>query len=84
MHARTIELLQHALHGAGAAAAGHGDLKLVVVFRHGGGVVCCVSVQSRMKWAGGVGGACEGAEGMWMWILRLTWEAGRFICWRTA
>jgi len=30
----TIELLEHALHGAGAAAAGHGDVELVVVFGH--------------------------------------------------
>jgi hypothetical protein len=30
----TIELLQHALNGAGAAAAGHGDVELVVVFGH--------------------------------------------------
>jgi hypothetical protein len=30
----TIELLQHALHGAGAAAAGHGDVELVVVLGH--------------------------------------------------
>lgn len=29
-----IELLKHALHGAGAAAAGHGDVELVVVFGH--------------------------------------------------
>ena len=30
----TIELLQHALHGAGAAAAGHGDVEFVVVLGH--------------------------------------------------
>lgn len=29
-----IELLEHALHGAGAAAAGHGDVEFVVVVRH--------------------------------------------------
>ena len=33
----TIELLEHALHGAGAAAAGHGDVELVVVLGHFGG-----------------------------------------------
>jgi hypothetical protein len=40
----TIELLQHALHGAGAAAAGHGDVELVVVFGHFEGVL-------RLLWA---------------------------------
>jgi hypothetical protein len=30
----TIELLEHALHGARAAAAGHGDVELVVVLGH--------------------------------------------------
>lgn len=30
----TIELLEHPLHGAGAAAASHGDIELVVVLRH--------------------------------------------------
>jgi len=34
----TIELLEHALDGAGAAAAGHGDVELVVVFGHFGGL----------------------------------------------
>ena len=34
MNFHTIELLEHALHGAGAAAAGHGDVELVVVFGH--------------------------------------------------
>jgi hypothetical protein len=33
----TLELLQHALHGAGAAAAGHGDVEFVVVLGHFGG-----------------------------------------------
>lgn len=32
----TIELLQDTLHGAGAAAAGHGDVELVVVLGHFG------------------------------------------------
>ena len=31
----TIEFLEHALDGAGTAAAGHGDVELVVMFRHG-------------------------------------------------
>ena len=31
----TIELLEHALDGAGAATAAHGDVELVVVFGHG-------------------------------------------------
>lgn len=36
----TVHLLEHALNGAGAAAAGHGDVELVVVVGH---VVCiCV------------------------------------------
>lgn len=30
----TLELLEHTLHGARAAAAGHGDVELVVVFGH--------------------------------------------------
>ena len=30
----TVESLEHPLHGAGAAAAGHGDVELVVVFCH--------------------------------------------------
>lgn len=34
--ALTIEFLENALHGAGAAAAGHLDVELVVMFRHGG------------------------------------------------
>lgn len=34
MNFHTIELLEHALHGAGAAAACHGDVELVVVFGH--------------------------------------------------
>ena len=38
--ALTIEFLEHALHGAGAAAAGHCDVKLVVVFRHVGESAC--------------------------------------------
>jgi len=33
----TLELLEHALDGAGAAAAGHGDVELVVVLGHFGG-----------------------------------------------
>ena len=32
----TLELLEHALDGAGAAAAGHGDVELVVVLGHFG------------------------------------------------
>lgn len=36
----TLKLLQHALDGAGAAAAGHGDVELVVVLGHFGGVEC--------------------------------------------
>lgn len=34
MNFHTIELLEHALHGAGAAAAGHGNVELVVVLGH--------------------------------------------------
>ena len=30
----TLELLQHAVHGAGAPAAGHRDLEIVLVLRH--------------------------------------------------
>lgn len=37
--ALTIELLEHALNGARAATAAHGDVELVVVFRHGFGCV---------------------------------------------
>jgi hypothetical protein len=34
--ALTIKLLEDTLYGAGAATAAHGDVKLVVVLRHGG------------------------------------------------
>lgn len=30
----TLELLEHAVNGTGAAAAAHGDVEFVVVFRH--------------------------------------------------
>jgi hypothetical protein len=32
--AHTVHLLEHPLDGAGAAATGHGNVELVVVFRH--------------------------------------------------
>lgn len=39
---RTVELLEHAVDGAGAAAAAHGNVELVVVLGHG--VFCRVVV----------------------------------------
>lgn len=41
---RTIRLLKHPLHGARAAATGHGDVEVVVV----GGCHCCF-VSSRFE-----------------------------------
>jgi hypothetical protein len=49
MGSLTVELLQDALNGAGAAAAAHGDFELVVVLRHGvvkyGAVVGCSAME---------------------------------------
>ena len=41
---RTVRLLKHPLHGARAAATGHGDVEVVVV----GGCHCCF-VSSRFE-----------------------------------
>jgi hypothetical protein len=43
---RTIKLLEHALNCARAAAAAHGDIKLVVVFGHCM-FVCLYRVEAR-------------------------------------
>jgi len=51
----TLEFLQHALHGARAAAAAHADVEFVVVLRH----VCLVTNKS-----GFVTERREGGEGV--------------------
>jgi len=43
----TVQLLQHALDRAGAAAAGHGDVELVGVFGHGVSLRFCLYLYSR-------------------------------------
>lgn len=50
----TIELLQHALHGAGAAAAGHGDVELVVVFGHFAGCCEVTEIVGRVRYVVGM------------------------------
>lgn len=44
---RTVKLLQHSLYSARTAAAGHGDLELVVVLRHGVG--CGLDAEVRQS-----------------------------------
>jgi hypothetical protein len=56
--ALTIELLKHALNGAGATAAAHSDVELVVVFGH-----CVVCMCDICTCVGRERGRCSSSAG---------------------